>query len=382
MSGETVGTRAGWKEVGAGEIDRSFTGAACVSNGSLALVLRRESRGPVCYYRIGTRMIEGPTLVAASLGGEMSRQIAEFRVIENSPAKVVMEADTTVGPSEKITARYLIRPNQPVVEIQPGNRTESVRVEAPGRYAVLPDIFAGDLVLSASAAAAPELRFPSERMLLELLDGGNAIVECAWPSRGQPVRLFQRNHAFIASEIACSREKGEKVAVAVLAAPAIWHEEGMAGLSIRSRTGSWSWRVPFPALWRADFRRTDGLIDSWKCVMRKPDGSFERFDVTNNLNNSRTVWTTARASFAYPACVEGDACLLRKTRFEAAPDVKYDDASAVVIYPYRALSAGPACMLGAVDAWEDAPRTAPGPRWTRSCRSGAFRGTSGRPPAR
>jgi hypothetical protein len=348
LSGETVNTRAGWKEVGVGELNWSFTGAACVSNDSLALVLRKDSRAPQCYYRIGGRMIEGPTLVAAGRGGEMSRTIAAFRVVENEPAGVMVEVDTTVGPSEKITARYLIGSRQPMVEFRPGDRTESIRVEALGKYAVLPDIFGGDLVVVAKDASA--LRFPSERLLLQMLDGGNAIVECVWPSPGQRVRLFVRHQAFVAGEIACSGAKGERVAVAVLAAPAIWREQPMAELGpVKDR--KLDWRVPFPALWRADYPRTDGLIDSWKCLIRKTKDSYERFDVTSNLNASRTVWTTARGSYAYPACIKGDACLLRKTQFEDAPDIKYDDHGAALIYPYRALDGGP---VGAVDVWRAA----------------------------
>jgi hypothetical protein len=351
LSGEAVSSRAGWKEVSPGETGGSFTGAACVSNGSLALVLRRESRAPQCFYRVGARMIEGPTLVAAGTGGEMSRMIAAFQVVENGPAGVAVEVDTTVGPSEKITARYLIRRRQAVVEIQPGNRTESVRIEAPGKYAVLPDIFGGDLVVGATDA--PELRFPSERLLLQLLDGGDAIVACAWPSPGQRVRLFCRDRAFVASEVACSGARGERVAVAVLAAPAIWREEGMAELDpVKDR--KLDWLVPFPAQWRADFPRTDGLVDSWKCVIRKTKGSFERFGVTSNLNAARTVWTTARGDYAYPACIDGDACLLRKSRFEEAPDIRYDDSRAALVYPYRALDGGPAGVAGVVDVWRDA----------------------------
>ncbi len=348
LSGETMGTRAGWKEVGPGDTTWSFTGAACLSNASFALVLRKESRAPQCYYRIGGRMFEGPTLVAAANGGEMSRTIAAFRVVENKPAGVLVEVDTTVGPSEKIRARYLIRPDQPIVEFQPGDRTESIRVEAPAEYTVLPDIFGGDLVVEPKDVA--RLRFPSERLLLQMTGGGNAIVECVWPSPEQRVRLFVRNQGFVASEIACSGAKGERVAVAVLAAPAIWRAQKMAELDpVKDR--KLEWRVPFPAQWRADFPRADGLIDSWKCVIRKNKDSFERFDVTSNLNASRTVWTTARGSYAYPACIEGDACLLRKTQFEEAPDIKYDDRGAALVYPYRALGAGPA---GAVDVWRDA----------------------------
>jgi len=380
LSGEAVSTRAGWKEVGAAEINRSFKGAACVSNDFLALVLRRKSRGPECYYRLGEQMIKGPTLIATGPSGDKSKAITAFNVIENKPAEIVVEADATSESGRRVTTRYLIRRSQPIVGIQPGDGTESVLVEAPGRYAVLPDIFAGDLVVSASDAAAPALRFPSERMLLQLLDGGNAIVECVWPSREQKVRLFLENHAFVASEIGCSKARGQNVAVAVLAAPAIWREQILGELDpVKDR--KLEWRVPFRALWRADYRRTDGLIDSWKCIIRKSKDSFERFGITSNLNMSRTVWTSARGSFAYPACIEGDACFLRKTHFDEAPDIIYDDSRAALIYPYRALGDGPAGAFGAVDVWcdalADAPRaslddelevkTVPRDKWPATC---------------
>jgi len=359
LSGETVGTRAGWREVGAGEINRPFKGAACVANGYVALVLRERSRGPECYYRLGAQMIKGPTLVASGLGGDRSRTITALKVIENEPEEVVVEAYAAAESGRKVTTRFAVKRDRPIVGIQPGDGMESILVEAAGRYAVLPDIFAGDLVVSAGDAAAPALRFPSERMLLQLLDGGNAIIECAWPSPGQKVRLLLEDHAFVGSEVACSKAKGPSVAVAVLAAPAIWREQILGELDpVKDR--ELEWRVPFRALWRADYRRTDGLIDSWKCIIRKSKDSFERFGVTTNLNASRTVWTTARGSFAYPACIEGDACFLRKTQYDEAPDIRYDDSRSAVIYPYRALSDGPAGAFGAVDVWCDALADAPG----------------------
>jgi hypothetical protein len=351
LSGETVSTRAGWKEVGAGEIKRSFKGAACVSNDYLALVLRKESRGPECYYRLGAQMIKGPTLVAVGGGGERSKTITAFKVIENKTAGVVVEANAMAESGRKIATRYLIRPNQPIVEVQPGDGTESILVEAPGRYAVLPDVFAGDLVVSAGDAAAPALRFPSERMLLQPLDGGNAIVECAWPSSEQPVRLYLENHTFVGSEIGCSKAKGQKVAMAMLAAPAIWHEQIMGELDpVKDR--KLEWQVPFRALWRANYMRTDGYIDSWKCIIRTGKDSYESFGII--LQKSRSVWTSARGWYGYPACIEGDACFLRKTLFENKPDIKYDDSRSALIYPFRALDGGLAGMFGAADVWCDA----------------------------
>ena len=356
LSGETLRTRAGWEEVRAGEINRTFKGAACVANNFLALVLRGTAGGVECYYRLGEQMIKGPTLVAVGRSGDRTKAITAFKVIENTPARVVVEANATAESGRKITTRYLLKRNQPIIEIQPGAGTENVRIEAPGNYAVLPDIFAGDLVVSARDTAPTELRFPSERMLLQLLEGGNAIVECAWPSREQSVRLLLEYHSFIGSEIACSKEKGQSVAVAVLAAPAIWREQVLAALD-PVKDLQLDWQVPFRALWRADYRRTDGLIDSWKCLIRQGKDSYEGFGIT--LKRSRTVWTSARGTFAYPACIEGDACFLRKTKFEGTPDIKYDDSRCALIYPFRTIKASPPGVFGAVDVWCDALADAP-----------------------
>lgn len=353
LTSGTVSAPTGWKEVGAGRVDWSFKGAASVSNGYLTLVLGKKSRGPECYYRNGAQMTFGLTLVAAGAGGDRAKTITNFRVIDNKPTGVVVEAIATSESGLTITTRYLVKGNLPMVEVQPGAGTESIFVEASGKYAVLPDVFAGDLVVSASDAAAPELRFPSERMLLQLVEGGNAIVECTWPSSEQQVRLFLRNRTFVGSEIACSKASGHNVSVAVLAAPAIWHEQILSELD-PVKDLKLNWRVPFQALWRADFPRTDGFIDSWKCIIRKSKDDYERFGITTNLNMSRTVWTTARGSFAYPACIDGDRCLLRKTEFEEAPEIRYDDRRSVVIYPYRAINGGPAYVHGAVDLLCDA----------------------------
>src|SRR5665213_1968216 len=353
LTGGTVTARSGWKEVVPDKIDWSYKGAVGVSNGYLTLVLGKNSRGPECYYGHGAQMTPGLTLVAAGTGGDRSKTITAFRVIENKLTGVVLEANAASESGLTITTRYLVKGNQPIIEVQPGAGTESIIVEAPGKYAVLPDVFAGDLVVSASDAAAPALRFPSERMLLQLVEGGNAIIECVWPSREQQVRLFLHNHSFVGSEITCSKASGHHVSVAILAAPAIWHAQIVSELD-PVKDLKLNWRVPFQALWRADFPRTDGFIDSWKCIIRKSKDAYERFGITTNLNASRTVWTTARGDFAYPAFIDGDMCLLRKSECEEAPEIKYDDNRSVVIYPYRAIAGGPASVHGAVDMLRDA----------------------------
>src|SRR5208283_5462566 len=103
---------------------------------------------------LGAQMVKGPNLVALRRGGDRSKEITAFRVIESNPPGFVVEVNSAGASGLGIDTRYRVRPDQPIVGIEPGDGTEGVFVEAPGRYAVLPDVFAGDLVVRAVDAAA------------------------------------------------------------------------------------------------------------------------------------------------------------------------------------------------------------------------------------
>jgi hypothetical protein len=353
LTAEAVGQRDGWKEMAAGQ---TCGGDICVANGSLALVLRKQAPGAECYYQLGGQWVPGPKLMPATAGGEPAQKTGALRVIESTPVKVIVEAGATTAAGRAILVRYSLRRNQPMVELQPGAGMGRIVVEAPGRYAVLPDIFGGDLVVSAAQARAGRLRFPSERLAAQLLDGGNAIVVCAWPSDSQGVKLTVHGEGaakwIATTEIECGREKARGVWVAVLAAPGIWYQQPIAGLDPVKDVKP-EWKVPFRALWRADFQRMDGLIDSWRCIIKKPNNEFEGFGVAAK-KKSRTVWSSARGTYAYPVCLDGDSMCLRNTRFDGLPEAKGDPAGQVVLYPFRRVSGSPEAVWGVFDVLTDA----------------------------
>ena len=194
------------------------------------------------------------------------------------------------------------------------------------------------------------MRFPSEHRLLELLEDGNAIVMTVWPSTQQRVHLdldgSGASRAISMAELEFPKDKGAVLWVAVLAAPAIWHEQRQGDLD-PVKDKKLDWKVPFRGLWRADYRRTDGLTDTWKCPIRKSKTEYE--GVTFDLRKARTVWTSARGSFAYPPCIEGDTCFLRKTKFDGTPDIQYDNNLSAVLYPFGTLDGSPDGALGMMD---------------------------------
>jgi hypothetical protein len=324
-------------------------GDLCAANSYLALVLRKGSKGPECFYRLGGKMVKGFTLVAAGAGSDKTKAMDSFKVVEKTARRIVVEANATSEAGRKLAARYIVKRGQPIIEMAAGDGAAGIRVEARAEHAILPDPFCGDLLVSADTQAA-RLRFPSEHRLVELLEDRNAIVVSAWRSPNQRVDLALdgsgADRAISVAEIGFAKEKGPAVWVAVLAAPDIWHERRLADLHPVKDT-KLDWRVPFRALWRADYPRTDGLTDSWKCPIRVSTNRYE--GVGFELRKARTIWTSARGSFAYPPCIEGDTCYLRKTKFEPVPDIQYDDNRSAVVYPFAALDGSPAGAFGAMD---------------------------------
>ena len=325
-------------------------GDLCAANSCLALILRKGAKGPECYYRLGDKMVKGFTLVAAGAGGDKTKAVDSFKAIENTERRIILEASATSEAGRKLATRYTVKRGQPIIEIAAGDGTEKVLVEARAKYAVLPDPFCGDLLVSAAGTQAARLRFPSEHRLVELPEDRNAIVVSAWRLPNQRVDLALdgtgTSRVISAAEIGFANEKESAVWVAVLAAPDIWHEKRLAELHPVKDT-KLDWKVPFRALWRADYPRTDGLTDSWKCPIRVDTNRYE--GVGFELRKARTIWTSARGSFAYPPCIEGDTCFLRKTKFEPVPDIQYDDNRSAVVYPFSTLEGSPAGAFAVMD---------------------------------
>ena len=358
LTADAVGQHNGWKEMAAG---KQCGGDLCVANGNLALVFRKQAQGAEYYYQLGAQWVPGPKLVSAVAGGERAQKTDTLRVIESAPAKAVVEVGATTATGHAIVTRYIIRRNQALVEMQPGDGLGSLVVEAQSRYAVLPDIFGGDLLIGAAQIQADKLRFPSERVMAQLLTGGNAILACAWRSDAQELKLTVKgagaDRMITTTELQCDREKNFGVWLTILAAPGIWYQQPIAALDAVKDLKP-DWKLPFRALWRADYQRTDGLIDSWKCIIKKQNNSFDGFGVSAK-KKSRTVWTSTRGTFAYPVCLDGDSVCLRNTKFEGLPEAQYAPAGNVILYPFRRISGSPENVSGVFDALTDALQNTP-----------------------
>lgn len=355
---DAVAKREGWKEVTGESV--GVSGDVCVANEYLTLVFRKGARGGEWYYRLGEAMVKGPTLVPVGSGGDKAKKLDAFKVIDSTATNALLEVNATTEAGKKMVARFFLKKGKPFVETQPGDGTEKILVETRSQHAVMPDPFAGDLVVSAQETAANELRFPGEHVLAQLSDHGNSIVLCAWRSAEQAVKVTLagegEKRVITGVEVACKKDRRMNVWVSVLAAPGIWHQRKIGDLNA-VKDVKLDWQIPYLALWRADYRRDHGWIDSWKVIIKKPNGEWEGFGISPKKGG--TVWHPMRGTFAYPTHLEGESVYLRNPVYERHPQVKNDPNGLVVIYPFQRISKSSKNAYGVMDVLAEALEETP-----------------------
>jgi len=225
LAPDAIAKMGGWKAVA--DEKASFEGDACLLNSYLALVLRKGAKGAEWYYKLGDALVKGPTLLPVGANGDKAKAIESFKLLDHTADSFLLEAVSTTESGKTIAERYFLKKGKPFVETAPGEGTEKVLVEMQSRHAVIPDLFGADVVVTAKDTQAAQVRLPSENMLLNLTDNGNAIVQCVWRSGDQDVRVSLDGagdeRAITATEIAYKKSMDMHVWVGVLAAPAIWY---------------------------------------------------------------------------------------------------------------------------------------------------------------
>lgn len=313
LSGDALTKRAGWTRVPEDRVAHRFRGDAVLLNGRLAVVLRRNGPGAEVYSE-GAKGVKRRATLSPAAGGSTAA-LSSVRVLENDQSAVSVEASFKAG-WRTLGLRYELRMGQVYVQTEPRRGTRGLRVEAPCRFAVLPDFFADDIVVDAAEFPVPKADLPSENAMLHMLAGGDAIVMAVWNPPKDDVRITlsgrEGTRAIHASEIRYGRNG--KVWVAVMEGPGTWHmrevAEGDAGKVIRL-----DWMSPYPAHWRVDWRRDDDLTGSWEMLTQKPDGRYvkhgwygqqESFGNIDWMKPNRKRWTTVLGTFQYPCWIDKD----------------------------------------------------------------------------
>jgi len=319
LSGEALSRRTGWTEVPEDDVAHKFKGDAVFMNGRIACVLRRGAGGAETY-SIGSegatkRAVLAPTgrsdAPAPSSFTSLPSlpSLSSFSIVANNSGAGVADAAFATADGKTFTLRYALQAGQPFIQTEArGGGVTSLRVEAPCRFAVMPDFFADDIVIDAAELPGAEAELPGDNFLLHLLPDGQAIVVAVAKTSEEDIRVALtgegQKRMIGGSELRYGKDG--KIWVGVLAGPAVWHEQDIA-LDQAGKVFRMDWRPPFPAQWRVDWRREENLTDSWEMVTEQPDGSFMKhgvFGQSETIAADRRRWTTVLGWFNYPCWVD------------------------------------------------------------------------------
>jgi len=299
LAAPAFAAKSGWTALS--DEGSSFKGDAVLSNGRLFIVARKASPS-VEVYAISP---EGPVL-RSRLTVDGAARLERAALVENSRAGACLEATFQTPKGTTSTAKFRLKRGEVFVETEPGAGAERLRVESPGRYVVLPDFFADDMLVDATRIPPASIELPSENFILHPTCGVDSLAMVVFENREQEVRVLLsgdgEKRVFSASEIRFG--KGRKIWTALLEGKGIWHAFD-APASIAGKITPLGWTMPYAAQWRADFTRSDGLTESWEMLLQPAKGA--RYYKPSWLGNDdhtlgvdRQRWIELLGHFQYP----------------------------------------------------------------------------------
>ncbi len=312
LTSADLASEDGWTKIPRNERVSSFQGDAILTNGRVLVVLRQRGSAIDLYSVEAEAMIPRVPLALLAPGGEPASRLESVSLIENTRSAVRLEASYRTEKGESLTATFRIKRGDVAVEVSPGAGAGRLRVQCPGRFAVLPDFFADDILIDASRIPGAALQAPSDNFLLHLTGQDDAIAMCVFENREQDVRISLAgegaSRTVTGSEI--SFGDGGKIWVALMTGSQIWH-----ALDVKEEDAGQvmplDWQTPFAAQWRTDFTRTNDLTDSWEMLL-PAKGSAGYLKPTwlgaggDRIPSDRKRWTTVLGRFFYPCWVDRD----------------------------------------------------------------------------
>jgi hypothetical protein len=297
--------KEGWLEIPTQETRSLFQGDAVMTNGRILAVQRKKSSATEVYSVGATGAVARLQLILLAADGQAGVRLDHVALLENSKAAACMEVSCRTASGSPIAAKLRLRRGEVSLATEPGTGAARLRVECPGRFLILPDFFADDIVVDAGKIPLEAIEVPSENFLLHLTGDGDAIGMCVFENRQQDVKVTlsgkSGSRTLTGSEIPF---EGKKVWLALLQGDRIWHALDLkpedAGKIIPAR-----WKMPFAAQWRVDFTRSNDLIDSWEMLLQeKLGGDYVKptwlGSGEEHLNSFRRRWNTVLGTYPYP----------------------------------------------------------------------------------
>jgi hypothetical protein len=337
-----VARRQGWKEAPAEGV---VTGDLAFAN-NLAAAIIREDGGCVDLYSLGPGR---PALraVLRPVGPAPVAKVDYATVMESSPAASSLGLAITFGDGTRGNVSFGLKMGQGIVEVSAAPPVEALEVEAPSRFAILPDFFADDIVLDAPELAVDEADLPAEHFLLLPAPDGDALVMAVWSEAADiPVAISGEGRGRAVRSARIPFGQDATAWVALLTGSEVWHVHNVAA-DDAGKVIPLEWRTPYPAQWRVDWRKDDGLTESWEMAFAKAGGGYSKpgwFGWPTQLESDRRRWTTVLGWFPYPCWTDREG----RAYLQPLDKVLTFDGPAV-IYPINRISSTPLDEYTVVD---------------------------------
>ena len=325
--------RDAWEKVAPGTTDRALTGDVVIENERITAVFCRRCAGPVVHPNPAPRGAKDRVrVVAVAPGGEATSALGAIEIRKNDKNEVVLEAVSKTPGGQEIRAAYSLGRGRSFLETKPLRNADRVRLEAPTRFAVIPDFFGADMVFDPRAYPQPRLVIPPENFVLDLLEGGNTIVMAVWPTGNQEARLALagagEDRRIAATEITLD---SKSLYVGMLHAPNLWNEFRLQE-PYADKDLPMGWKRPFPAKWRGNLcagRRSD----SWDFQDRRTD-----------------AWMYLYQALVMPCWFNGEDGFVRLSKKFIAVKGKMEF---VLVYPSERRGETPLAVITPVDLLRD-----------------------------
>ncbi|MBC8869562.1 MAG: hypothetical protein H8E44_09100 [Planctomycetes bacterium] len=273
LSPTAFSDKNGWEQVPRNQTASSFHGDAVITNGRILAVLRKRGATVEVYSTGSKGPVSRVRLQLQSNSGDPAIRLDNVALVENTRSAARLEVTYLTAGGDTITTRFRIKRGEIWLEAEPGPGAGRLRVESPGRYVVLPDFFADDILIDATKIPVPVVEVPSENFLLHLTGAGEAIAMCVFENREQDVKVMlsekDGQRIVTGSEIHFGKE--QKIWLALMEAHQIWHALEIRGEDAK-QIMPLDWTRPFAGQWRVDFTRGNGLTDSWEMLLPDKDG--------------------------------------------------------------------------------------------------------------
>jgi hypothetical protein len=361
LSAAALAEQKGWIALAAEKV-ATFNGDAVMSNGRVAAVLRAQAAAVDVYSLQAEGAVARVRLQLLGTDGVPAARLQRVSLVENTKGAACLEAVYVTAKGAEVTGRFRIKRGDVAVQAEPGTGAAKLRVACPGRFVVLPDFFADDIMIDATKIPGAAAEVPSENFLLHLTGKNDAIAMCVFENRQQDAGLTLAGEGaqrtITGSEIGFG---GKKIWVALMAAPGIWHATELKA-SDATKVVPLDWKMPFTAQWRVELTRPNGLVDSWDMLLPAPQGTGYIKPAwfggpKEDVRESRKRFTEMLGDFFYPCWTDREGRgyvqpLKVKTRTQFVSLLEYQGPA--VLYPFNRQAETPPEAFTMVDVARNA----------------------------